>query len=135
MAKVKDLKVVKEEKIEVVNTTEIKNILPNRVKRGRGAGSVYPINNGKTWGICVRFNNANKEQKKQYGERLRYLKTFKTYEDACVGVNNAIANIDELLKDKLEKLGWEESVKTDTEDKTDITEDTDTKIDTEEKLN
>ena len=79
-----------------------------RGRRQRGLGSVYPIINSAKWGICVILNNATKEQKKQFSNKLRYLKTFDTYELACEGVRSAIENIDELLKEKLNKLGWVE---------------------------
>lgn len=92
---------------ESVGKVEIKTPALNKPRRKSGEASVYPINNGQYWGICLQFSNASKELKAMYGNKLRYLKTFKSYEEAVVGVEVAKSNIEGLLREKLEKLGHE----------------------------
>lgn len=86
--------------------TEAEQIVFYRPRRRPGEHSVYPIKGGKLWGFCMQFSNAGKELRKCYGNKLRYLQTAKTYGECLEKLAMAVGKMDELLQEKLKKLGY-----------------------------
>lgn len=73
-------------------------------RRKSGSGSVYPLTVGSGFGFCIQLTS-DKALRKQYGNKLRYLGTGKTYEETDEKCRLAIEKKEELLKAKLIKLG------------------------------
>ena len=82
------------------------------IRRENGTGSVYPLNGGKGFGFCIQLT-ADRDLRNQYGNKLRYLGSGKTREEAEGKCADAIGRRDELLEAKLEKLGHKVEAKAD----------------------
>ena len=79
--------------------------LTDRGRRQGSTGSIYPIDGGRIWGLCIQLSNADKALKAKHGNKLRYLTTAKSYEAILVKMDECMKNKDELLRQKLIKLG------------------------------